>query len=157
MNYGYRSVAIFGVLSLLAVGAPRARAAEQPAPPAEPAAEPAPAPAATESKAADATSFPSDDDRLDGDHLKLRVNAWGFKSIDGADKTTEHCAPKGSTLIVTQQNDDELFVRVELDKLVKKAAKEDRERERLRKLAAPGPLRRPALERPNPTRLHPPG
>jgi hypothetical protein len=86
------------------------------------------APASTEvpivnsNKTAEVT-YPSDEDRLDGDHLKLKVNVIGFKPIDGseADKAKEMCAPKGSTIIVNKHKGDQILVNIILGKEVKAA------------------------------------
>jgi hypothetical protein len=60
------------------------------------------------------TAFPEDADRLDGDHLKLRVNVYGFEALDGPEKGKPFCAPKGSKITVTRQEGDQLFVRFKL-------------------------------------------
>jgi hypothetical protein len=70
--------------------------------------------AETEEEAPATTSFPGDADRLDGDHLKLRVNVYGFEALDGPEKGKPFCAPKGSKITVTKQDDDQLFVRFRL-------------------------------------------
>jgi hypothetical protein len=66
--------------------------------------------------AAATTSFPDDGDQLDGDHLKLRVNVYGFEAIDGPQKGNALCAPKGSKISVTMHEGDQLFVRFRLPK-----------------------------------------
>lgn len=48
-------------------------------------------------------TYPSDEDRLDGDHLTLRVNAKIFKAFeDKGEDPVLKCAPKGSEIIVTK-------------------------------------------------------
>ncbi|MET0532934.1 MAG: hypothetical protein ABW171_01810 [Steroidobacter sp.] len=53
-------------------------------------------------------SFASDEDRLDGDHLKLRVNVTGFAPLDGA--ATGLCAPKESKLKVSKHEGDTVYL-----------------------------------------------
>src|SRR5262249_14555467 len=53
-------------------------------------------------------SLPGDQDRLGGDHLTLRTNAYGFK--DPSSKQADKCAPQGSTLRVIQELDGMLTV-----------------------------------------------
>lgn len=66
-----------------------------------------PVEAATENKAmgssnpATGATYPSDEDRLDGDHLTLRVNAYNFKAYDDVLHVSK-CAPKGSVIVVTK-------------------------------------------------------
>ena len=54
-----------------------------------------------------ATSFPGDQDRLGGDHLTLRTNAYGFKELSApgkpSEKPSDKCAPQGSKLRVLQE------------------------------------------------------
>jgi len=53
-------------------------------------------------------NFATDDNRFDGDHLRFRTNAYGFKEKDGKPK----CAPAGSKLAVIRQADNgDLLVR----------------------------------------------
>jgi hypothetical protein len=70
------------------------------------AAEPGPTPPAADHSG----SFASDEDRLDGDHLKLRVNVTGFESFDSDASDKKFCAPKGSKLQVTKQTQDYISV-----------------------------------------------
>jgi hypothetical protein len=89
---------------------------------------PPPAPAVTEDSAggsaAAAAAFASDEDRLDGDHLKLGANIYDFETIDGPDKGRLKCAPKGSKVVVVTQVDDYVIARVKLSKTAL-AAKSD--------------------------------
>jgi hypothetical protein len=125
------SVAIVSIACLLAAamaGADSPPASPNPSsPPAVPASPDTPstpvAPVIPPAPAVDAVkvAYPEGNDRLDGDHLKLRVNVHGFKAIDGTDKGKEACAPKGSNVKVTRHKGEDLLVRIELGKAVKKA------------------------------------
>lgn len=113
----YRILFLSGVMVL---GSPywKALAAEtEPAPgdeqPAPPSAEEADGEAPAD--VSDGT-FASDEDRLDGDHLKLRVNVYGFEAIDGPDQGIPKCAPKESKVVVVAQVDEQVLVRVKLSK-----------------------------------------
>jgi hypothetical protein len=70
-------------------------------------------------------SFASDEDRLDGDHLKLRVNVYGFEAIDGPEKGIQKCAPKESKVVVVAQVDDYVLVRISLSKAALAAKADD--------------------------------
>src|SRR6185295_1764447 len=102
------------VLGALSRNAPSAETAPAPADaqPASPSPQPDNAVAANASEG----TFASDEDRLDGDHLKLRVNIYGFEAIDGPDKGIAKCAPKESKVVVVAQVDDHVLVRVKLSK-----------------------------------------
>lgn len=52
------------------------------------------------------STLPSDDDRLDGDHLRLRTNAYGFKEAHAEEPRKPYCAPQGSGLTVLQEDRD---------------------------------------------------
>lgn len=86
-------------------------------------AEPAPKEAPPPSPAATAP-FASDEDRLDGDHLKLGANLYDFETIDGPDKGLLKCAPKGSKVVVVTHVGDYVLARVKLSKTAL-AAKSD--------------------------------
>src|SRR5215813_4027641 len=101
-----------GMLCLLVAAASSAQETSVPAP--------AGAPPDKSNQTTEVT-YPSDEDRMDGDHLKLRVNVVGFKPIDGPDKGKEKCAPKGTTIIVNKHKGHEILARVELGKIVKAA------------------------------------
>lgn len=49
---------------------------------------------------APSVSYPSDNNKFDGDHLKLRVTINKFKIVDG--DNVDQCAPKDSNLVVTK-------------------------------------------------------
>jgi hypothetical protein len=70
------------------------------APPAEGAAEPV--------ESADA-SFPADEDSYNGDLLKLRVTVGAFRQVDADGRV--FCAPKGSVLTVSDEDEGVLSVR----------------------------------------------
>ena len=70
-------------------------------------------------------SFASDEDRLDGDHLKLRVNVYGFEAIDGPEKGIHKCAPKESKVVVVAEVDDHVLVRIKLSKTALAAKADD--------------------------------
>jgi hypothetical protein len=57
----------------------------------------------------DSMSFASDGDRLDGDHLKLKVNVDGFEAV-GSTAGKKYCAPKGAKIKVTRQTDSDVLV-----------------------------------------------
>lgn len=59
--------------------------------------------------AADST-FPSDENKFIGDHLRLRTNVDGFIEVSG-DQSKKFCAPVSSRVAVTGETSDELFVR----------------------------------------------
>lgn len=77
--------------------------------PASMAADPQPKPEAPPDPASQAKKFASDNDSLDGDHLKLKVNIDGFEQIGGGQK--KFCAPIGSKLSVTRPTETHLYVR----------------------------------------------
>jgi len=64
---------------------------------------------ATAQDSASTQSYPSDDNRLDGDHLHLRTNARGFVPIGGSDKDAK-CAIVGSKLSVRSEAADGTIV-----------------------------------------------
>jgi hypothetical protein len=87
----------------------------------------APTPAPDNAAGADTSegTFASDEDRLDGDHLKLRVNAYGFEALKGPEQGVAKCAPKGSKIVVVTQVDDHVLARVKLPKAALVAAAND--------------------------------
>lgn len=87
-----------------------------PAPADPPPASPSPEPGSGVGADASQGTIASDEDRLDGDHLKLRVNIYGFEAIDGPDKGIRKCAPKESKVVVAAHVDDYVLVRVKLSK-----------------------------------------
>jgi hypothetical protein len=59
---------------------------------------------------AQANNFPGDRDSLEGDHLTLRTNGYGFKDVSVPGKPSDKCAPQGSKLRVIQILKDTLTV-----------------------------------------------
>ena len=55
-------------------------------------------------------SYPSSEDRFDGDELKLRTRARGFVELDGG-STETHCAPSSSEVKVFSEKGDDLKLR----------------------------------------------
>lgn len=103
---------VLGSLSQNALPAEPAPPAPDPTP-----VEPSPEPDSAAPVETSEGTFASDEDRLDGDHLKLRVNIYGFEAIDGPEKGVAKCAPKGSKVVVATQVDDYVLVRVKLSKI----------------------------------------
>jgi hypothetical protein len=116
---------VTGITATACLLIPIALLAQQPpaaptAPTADAAIQPAGVPANPAADRSTTTSagnpYPSDEDRLDGDTLKLRVNIRGFKEVGAPDTNqTTWCAPRGTKLKVTRELQDKLLVRFELD------------------------------------------
>jgi hypothetical protein len=67
-------------------------------------------PWSAEAQQTNAATFPGDEDRLDGDHLRLRTNVYGFVESGAAQGAPKKCAPQGSGLTVLQEATDGTLV-----------------------------------------------
>lgn len=75
-------------------------------------AKPQDTPSANSATSADQSYFASDNDALDGDHLKLRVTVRGFQPIGSTQSNdTLKCAPKGAVLAIKDERDNIVSVR----------------------------------------------